>query len=187
MGGPRAGQGLCLRPLPLQRECSRSPALLLLLLLLHACAGINCLAVHQDAALLTLTGGEDGSVRICNVTAGAQQQAGGAGGAASASARVVASIDCERPTELPRAAPLCVALATDSCAALCGVAAVAAGHEDSVECVGWCKQAPLAASAGVDGFLRIWDVNVPSIERSKCEHPTVSAGRLVFGGRWRLL
>jgi ribosome assembly protein SQT1 len=51
-----------------------------------------------------------------------------------------------------------------------------AGHEDSVEAVGWSPHLPLAASAGVDGCLRIWDVNNCGLERSKCEHPDVSDG-----------
>lgn len=36
----------------------------------------------------------------------------------------------------------------------------AAGSEESIEAVGFALQHPLAASAGVDGFLRIWDYNV---------------------------
>ncbi|KAG2446035.1 hypothetical protein HXX76_000637 [Chlamydomonas incerta] len=45
------------------------------------------------------------------------------------------------------------------------------GHEDSVEAVGLSAQLPLAASASLDGTLRIWDCGTLS-QRGNCEHPT---------------
>lgn len=53
------------------------------------------------------------------------------------------------------------------------------GHEDSVEAVGFSRHLPLAASAGVDGKMFIWDCGTLS-QRGACEHPDVSAG----GGLW---
>lgn len=47
-----------------------------------------------------------------------------------------------------------------------------AGHEDSVEAVGFAPSLPLAASAGVDGKLLIWDCATLS-QRGSCEHPAV--------------
>lgn len=44
------------------------------------------------------------------------------------------------------------------------------GHEDSVEAVGFASSLPLAASAGVDGKLLIWDCATLS-QRGACEHP----------------
>jgi WD40 repeat protein len=53
-----------------------------------------------------------------------------------------------------------------------------AGGEESVEAVGWSRHLPLAASAGGDGLLRVWDVGTAG-ERAKCEHPDVSVTRRV--------
>lgn len=44
------------------------------------------------------------------------------------------------------------------------------GHEESVEAVGFSRHLPLAASAGVEGKLLIWDVATLS-QRGLCEHP----------------
>lgn len=43
-----------------------------------------------------------------------------------------------------------------------------------MEAVGFASTLPCAASAGVDGFLRVWDLN-QTVERAVCEHPNVSA------------
>ncbi|KAI8465401.1 MAG: WD40-repeat-containing domain protein [Monoraphidium minutum] len=50
------------------------------------------------------------------------------------------------------------------------VLAALAGHEDSVEAVGFSRHLPLAASAGMDGKLVIWDANGWT-QRGVCEHP----------------
>ncbi|KAG1659219.1 hypothetical protein FOA52_008988 [Chlamydomonas sp. UWO 241] len=44
--------------------------------------------------------------------------------------------------------------------------------ESSVESVGFCKQLPLAASAGIDGNVRVWDMASLS-QRGVCKHPDV--------------
>ena len=45
------------------------------------------------------------------------------------------------------------------------------GHEDSVETVGFSSNLPLAASAGVDGKLLVWDLNALCQRGSPCTHP----------------
>jgi len=46
------------------------------------------------------------------------------------------------------------------------------GHQESVEAVGFCAHLPLAASAGVDCCLRVWEYNT-CVERATCVHPDV--------------
>eukprot|EP00882_Tetradesmus_deserticola_P025137 GHRQ01027594.1.p1 GENE.GHRQ01027594.1~~GHRQ01027594.1.p1 ORF type:complete len:356 (+),score=94.09 GHRQ01027594.1:1008-2075(+) len=48
-----------------------------------------------------------------------------------------------------------------------------AGHEESVEAVGFSRHLNLAATAGIDGKLIVWDCGAFS-ERGVCEHPEVS-------------
>jgi WD40 repeat protein len=47
------------------------------------------------------------------------------------------------------------------------------GHTGSVEAAGFCPsgQAPLAASAGLDAFLRVWDAGAGFAPRAAVEHP----------------
>jgi ribosome assembly protein SQT1 len=45
------------------------------------------------------------------------------------------------------------------------------GHEESVETLGFSKHLPLAASAGVDGRLLVWDLNTLSQRSAPCVHP----------------
>lgn len=44
-----------------------------------------------------------------------------------------------------------------------------------MEAVGFCRQQPLAASAGVDGKLVVWDTHTFTA-RGTCTHEEVSAG-----------
>lgn len=46
------------------------------------------------------------------------------------------------------------------------------GHEDSVEAAGFSSHLGLAATAGIDGKLIIWDTGNFS-ERGVCQHPEV--------------
>jgi WD40 repeat protein len=46
------------------------------------------------------------------------------------------------------------------------------GHEESVEAVGFSRHLPLAASAGMDGKLIIWDANGWT-QRGVCDHHMV--------------
>lgn len=52
-----------------------------------------------------------------------------------------------------------------------------------MEAVGFSGQLPLAASAGVDGKLLVWDCGTMT-QRSSCEHPEVRHGRMVCPAGW---
>ncbi|MEW5307991.1 MAG: hypothetical protein WDW36_010356 [Sanguina aurantia] len=85
----------------------------------------------------------------------------------------------------------CIAIHTDCATAMTGaqdgsvrlcnlhtgrVVGTLVGHEESVEAVGFSPHVPqLAASAGVDGKLIIWDLNTLT-ERGVCQHPDVITG-----------
>lgn len=74
-----------------------------------------------------------------------------------------------------RSQPPCMRLTTNhaSCKP-CLLARIHPGHEESVEAVGFSPHVQqLAASAGVDGKLIIWDLNTLT-ERGVCQHPDVS-------------
>jgi hypothetical protein len=58
-------------------------------------------------------------------------------------------------------------------AAAAAAAAALPGHEDSVEAVGFSRHLNLAATAGIDGKLIVWDCGAFS-ERGVCQHPEVS-------------
>jgi WD40 repeat protein len=47
-----------------------------------------------------------------------------------------------------------------------------AGHEDSVEAVGFSRHLNLAATAGIDGKLIVWSCDAFT-ERGVCQHPEV--------------
>eukprot|EP00878_Enallax_costatus_P026746 GHUV01028732.1.p1 GENE.GHUV01028732.1~~GHUV01028732.1.p1 ORF type:complete len:267 (+),score=37.12 GHUV01028732.1:54-803(+) len=54
------------------------------------------------------------------------------------------------------------------------------GHEDSVEAAGFSSHLGLAATAGIDGKLIIWDTGSFS-ERGVCQHPEVGRAYVAFG------
>lgn len=60
------------------------------------------------------------------------------------------------------------------------VASTLAGHSEgtSVEAVAFSRHLPLALSAGLDGKMLVWDVTTGTA-RGTCDHPDVSAGRLL--------